>query len=600
MKHIAMRIIAVVAFLAMLAACGGGGGASTGVGGGATITGTAGTGSPIQNATVTAQGANGATASGTTGADGTFTISNVDALTFPVRLSVSFPEGGAVRTLRSVVAALNANSARANINPITEVIAENTQGINDATTLNAAITRLSAVIAAILADYDVPAGTNFISGPYVANPSDPVDQALDLLTVSFSNGNLVVTSNADPGTQVVVAVTNQTTAGDIGGGDRISKPAATAYADPTAIKALVDALALDLARGRNLTAADLNDVFHDDFVDDGYNTAQFAEGIAEEAEEGLNITVTGYRILRCFTDDGAITDRCYIRVNFKSPTLPGEDFGGVAGQATVADFIDLVAERRDGGALRFAGGFFRPFAFDTKLVNLNRVTVDAAGAVINVGAVELGLSMYAQVAAPGANPEEPEELANSALNRVRLVKDFGTDGAQTIMTVSRSSEGECDGRNARLNVDPAGNQCGNQQVLAPNNTLVADSAAGRLTAVFQHQGGETAVPNVRLANPTSSDLASFGTLNQTSLKNLTDYNNLGGNSVTVTLTVPSGASAVCLSDGGNNEDICVYATRTITIPSNALNRQGSYFVLTRDAENNTFQRQYILHPHTAG
>jgi hypothetical protein len=65
-----------------------------------------------------------------------------------------------------------------------------------------------------------------------------------------------------------------------------------------------------------------------------------------------------------------------------------------------------------------------------------------------------------------------------------------------------------------------------------------------------------------------------------------------GTSVTVTLTVPAKASFVCLSDGGNNEDICVYATRTVTIPATALRRQSSYFVLTRDAENNVFQRQY--------
>lgn len=594
--------LAGIASVFILAGCGGSDGTPAAAGGtttpaptAGTVSGTAATGSPVVGGTVTLTDSTMPTAltrTVTTAADGTFTVPNTNDLTYPVRITVSFAEGGAIRTLRSIAVTENqTGTTRANINPITDVIAGSVVNVTDVATLNTEIARLSSVLRAALANYDIPANTDFIGGAFTAAPSDPVDNALDQVSVQLNNGNIVLQSTADPSiTQSIPAETAnaQTTTA-------LAEPAETASVNPNTLKTLVDALDTALARGANLTSADLDNVFHDDFQEDeGFNKAGFAEGLVEE---GLVLDVTGYRILRCFMDTTTITDKCYVRVNFTSPAQEGEDFQRASseGALTVADFTDFIVERRvvngTAGDLKFSGGFFKPFAVTIKLFNRNIVTVDSTGVATANSTVEKGLSIDARVGGG-----EPATTVNSTLQTIQLVRDLDAAGESVLMSVTRSTGNQCANSNNRLNLDPANNQCGNQSFASPVQNVAAESAAGRLTAVFiKNDTTEVDVPNVRIVDPTSAALSSFGTLNQASLQALTTYAaGTGTGNVTITLTPPAGAGFVCISDGGNNSDICTYASRSVTISSTQLTRQNFYFIITRDAEGNTFQREYRL------
>lgn len=603
----------IVSFL-VLAGCGGGDGTpasgssgGTPVAGAGTVSGTAGSGSPVVGGTITITDSTTPTPqtrTATTNADGTYTVADTGTLTFPLRIAVSFAEGGAISTLRSIAVSENEDgTTRANINPLTDVIAGSVENITDLTTLNSEIARLAGVLAAVLSNYGIDGETDFIGGMYTADPAiDPIDNALDMVSVELddSGNNIILQSTADPSINQTVPVEN-TQPEDVMM-NALPTPAETASANPSDIKVLVDGLAAALALGENLTEASLNGVLHDDYKDDdGFTKAQFAELVAEEAEvDGLEINVTGYKILRCFADTGSITDKCYVRVTFTSPTLEGEDFGGTPGEEISSDFIDLVAERRNGGDLKFAGGFFKPFSATIKLFNSNTVSVDSSGAATVNNSVGKGLSIFARVASPGQTPFEPEEIANTSLKTIALLRVEGNTET-VLMTVTRPASDQCAGSDNRLNVDPAGNDCGNQSFGPSVSNVAADSAAGVLTAVFiDNNDNEFDIPNIRVVDPTSSDISSFGTLNQTSLQNLTAYaNGSGTGSVSITLTPPTGADFICISDGGNNEDICTYTSRPVTITTEQLNRQSSYFILTRDSEKNTFQRQYFLNQNIA-
>lgn len=103
--------------VAVLAACGGGGGDSTKTVSSTKVSGTAATGAALAGATVTAKCASGS-GSATTAADGTFTI-NIENAQRPCVLSVTTPDG---TTLHSVVEAGSENSVVANVTPFTELI----------------------------------------------------------------------------------------------------------------------------------------------------------------------------------------------------------------------------------------------------------------------------------------------------------------------------------------------------------------------------------------------------------------------------------------------------------------------------------------------
>lgn len=605
--------LAGLASIALVVGCGGGDGtpANSGAGGGdagtpvataGTLSGTAGTGSPVVNGIVTVTDSatpTPNTATATTDANGNYTISNADELTFPVRISVAFAEGGAQRTLRSIATTqIDDDTTVANINPITEVIAGTVENIADVTTLNTEITRLSQVLASLLSNYGVDDQVDFLGGTYTADPTDPVDNALDMVNISFDavGGNIMLESTAD--STITTTVSAENTTPEQASMNALPPTPETASAAPVAVKALVDAFGEDLARGSSLTAADLNDVFHADYQDDdGFSQAQLAEGIAEEAvEDNLELTVVGYKILRCFedatVDSVAITDKCYIRALFTSPSIGNEDFGGTPGEAIVADFFDLIAERRDGGDLKFSGGFFKPFSAQIRLFNSNIVQVGAQGAIEMTGTVTKGLSLQALVTPNNFTGEpEPEQAANSNLQTLQLVKS-----GNILASVTRSGPDECPGFDNRLNIDPVNSDCGNQSFEPFVETVADDSANKEISVVFlaSDSSPNVVIPDVRIVDPSSSAISSFGTLNQASLQALRSYAEGNGSSVQITLTPPAGANFICISDGGVNEDICTYSSRLVTIPQDRLERSSGYFIITRDAENNVFQRQYVL------
>lgn len=567
------------------------------------LTGVAATGAPISGATVTATGANNQTATTTTNADGTYTISNLSALTFPIQITVTFPRGGELLTLRSLaVAAATAGATRANITPLTDVIAANAQSV-PAADLPALITRITGILSAALQNFNLPSGVDFLAGNFTANPSDPIDNALDLVSVSFQGTTLTVTSNVDPSQSSTVTIDSNTTAEDV---SPVAAPVSTASASPSDIKALVDAFATVLKKGSAVTSADFDSIFHSDYMDDeGLDQVGFAELVVEDAQAGIPLTVQGYRILRCYEDSGSVSDKCLIRVNVITPVLADEDFGSTqADRASVkaSDFFDYIVERRPAvSGLRISGSAFKPFSTRVNLLLSNSQEVLTNGATNENSSISTLLSIFSRVAIPGATATEPEDLANINLQSVSVVRNFGQVGESSVMSVFRSANaGECPGQNNRLNVAPASGICSNQSIINNPSTLIQDSIDGLLSAVFVETGDvETATPMLRIGPVGGGALAKFGSIDQEGLANLVAYNQTlspaESTTVTLTLVKPTGAVNVCLSDGGVNEDICVYATRKITIPGTRLGRNRlNYFVITRDAENNTYQRTYVV------
>lgn len=201
-------LITGISFLAtlLLAGCGGGSGGDTS-GKGPTaavkITGTAAKGAPITSATVALKDKSGTTATGTTGADGKFTI---DAkLTLPLLLRISTGNG----YLYSVATA----EGTTNIHPYTDLIIKNwyrAQGSNVETEFNSAgalthiptaseINTIEAVISSILSanmsNAGVAVGFNLITGTFAAN-STGFDKVLDStqVVIDTTTGGVTVTA----------------------------------------------------------------------------------------------------------------------------------------------------------------------------------------------------------------------------------------------------------------------------------------------------------------------------------------------------------------------------------------------------------------------
>ena len=215
--------VAAVA-LSALTACGGGGGGSSGStdgsGGGTVpvtpaaalaITGTAATGGPIASGTVEAK-CNAGTATGTTQANGTYSIS-VSGGAWPCLLRVTAPNGGVV--LHSVATSTGA-AATANITPATELILAQLLGTAPASYYTSVVNTPAATFAAtVIANAQAQvlallkaAGVSFdglgdlITASLAAQTSstagDAYDQALVRLAASLSSsgGTLATLTSA--------------------------------------------------------------------------------------------------------------------------------------------------------------------------------------------------------------------------------------------------------------------------------------------------------------------------------------------------------------------------------------------------------------------
>lgn len=592
MSRFAAFLMAGLTSAVLLSACGGGGGDSASTpaagGGGGTspssVSGVVAGGSPIANATVTITGANSSgSVSTTSGADGSYTA-NIGALQFPLQISAVNTQNANTTTLRSL--ALEGQTT-ANVTPATNAI---TLAVGNTVTATE-IQRVTDLLLAALANYISGADTDFFAdATFVAN-STGVDEVFDLIDIQFDNANVVLQSRVDPA-QTTTFDPNTTTAPT-----PAPKPVDSNFADPVDIKTLVDALGAVLQQS-TINGASFSDVLHDDYQDDeGFTPDDLAGELG-----GGDLSTTGFQILRCFADTSTVFDACYVRVFLEVPVFDQEEDFGNPNFASVrfVESYDILLERRGNATapLKFAGGLFKPFAAEAKLFNSNSVQVLANGSTNGNTTVSTGFSLNVPVPPNRASTSnDVSQNVNGMLERAELRKDNAA-----LFTLGRAASGVCSGSDSRLVVDPiVGTNCGNQGFGAFVGTLEADSNNNLISIAFYTNSAVDApivreARAVRINNPTSSAIASFGTLNQASLAALHSYGTAQTTpaSVTITLTPPSGFNSVCISDGGNNPDICVRSSRQITIPNSMLNGQAEYFILTRDNEGNTFQRSYRM------
>jgi hypothetical protein len=278
--------------VALLGACKGEG-PTTPAGGSAALTGTAAHGNPIANATVTIRDRNGASRTGTTAANGKYSV-DVAGLQGPFLVRVDL---GAGASLYSVAGAAGV----ANVSLYSDLILAlwyEVQGKTIATAFaspqanpapgSAELPLLSGmvevVVARWLADAGVPASFDLLTSPFDANGTG-FDRVLVESTVNAGTGTVtIVDSPSSPTvTQTTtfavnagtssVTVTTTTSAGGtssssvvtvvVPGSSAVQLALAGATAALNALAAIVN------AKGAALTAADLSGLFDPAFLDNG-------------------------------------------------------------------------------------------------------------------------------------------------------------------------------------------------------------------------------------------------------------------------------------------------------------------------------------------
>ncbi|MBV8467298.1 MAG: hypothetical protein JO218_15260 [Burkholderiales bacterium] len=204
MKLRALAAACSAAFV--LIACNGDGGGSSSSSAPSTvsISGVAATGVPVVGTVVTVTDVKGNTAqSSPTDANGNFTVS-VTGMTGPFVLTSAFTDGdGTQGVLSSVVD--GSGSLTANLNALSSFITTNVfnanltaaptasqitaAGVTDAK-ISAATSGVLTTLAPLYAALSVPAGLNPITTPMAANPSDPIDNLLDVTHPIVHNGTV--------------------------------------------------------------------------------------------------------------------------------------------------------------------------------------------------------------------------------------------------------------------------------------------------------------------------------------------------------------------------------------------------------------------------
>lgn len=307
----------------LLVACGKGGGDGGGgtTPGAVSISGTAATGAPLANATITIKDRNGLQTTGTTGADGKYTT-NVSALTAPFLLKVTAvgkPDLYSVGSQAGIV----------NLTPLTDMVVRNYYRVRGLDVASVFTTLTSASI--IPTTDEVALLVNFVEGLVaqwlVANGVDP--NGTDLITTAFdANGagadavlaastvsdngttmTLTVTSggttqistvSADAGTSLVTAATSVTNAS----GTANSVASTLVPSTANAITALVAVNAgmtqfknLINTKGAALTDADLAPFLAPGAQDSGLNATQLAGSLASGLRGKTILTLDAYKVI---------------------------------------------------------------------------------------------------------------------------------------------------------------------------------------------------------------------------------------------------------------------------------------------------------------
>lgn len=267
-----VRVVPLLAFIALLSACGGGGGGGAQTSS-ATVSGVAATGVPILG-TVTLKDRNGLLRGPVaTDGDGNFSL-DVEGLVPPFVLKAEWTSGLQTQTLFSAAAW----AGSVHINPLTNLALALATGsdpasvfgasgglpdaarINEAT-LAAAVGQIRTLLTPLLDEYGI---TDFdpLCGRYAATPENRLDAMLDVIAVKAENGTVTI-SNRLTGT-AIASGSMASPAGILL--DRAKFPDKAVLEDIRAITERVGVLGAAMRLGPVLTAADLEGLFVPDPV----------------------------------------------------------------------------------------------------------------------------------------------------------------------------------------------------------------------------------------------------------------------------------------------------------------------------------------------
>lgn len=270
-RGIRIALGASLSSLALLTACGGGG--SSDAGSGATSVNTSGTaaiGSPIVNGSVELKCASGTTASATTVADGSWTVS-LKSTDYPCVARVTGGQANSTAST-SVLHSVLAAPGVTNITPLTDIMvgvlgkqdpdawfnsakSGDLSGTITTDNLNGALTKLATALATLPGKPTLPSGFNPISSAFKAQSGDAGDDLLESYSASLTASGLtqsqaaVNTANGQSLTQQSFAATAYTTPGltaiQMGSSVNLDGTFAIAIADPNrgkfTAKASIDA-----------------------------------------------------------------------------------------------------------------------------------------------------------------------------------------------------------------------------------------------------------------------------------------------------------------------------------------------------------------------
>jgi glucoamylase len=461
---------------AVLTACGGSGGGSSSTTtpppAAVYVTGTAAAGAPIASATVTLKDAAGASATATTGSDGSFQVV-VTTLTAPFLLSV--PSGS--ETLYSYA---GSGGATADLTPYTSVVLQayyTALGSNVAATFNGTLSAAGFPASAQLSLLENPfltllqpylnnasvasAGSfDFFTSTFTANHTG-FDQVLDRTSMDSSLLSLTVDdgSGSTAGTlssSISVAVTAgsgatpaqvavHSSTADAGSGTTSSAqqtvPVGTssgqqtdlANAETGVTSLFNNLIALAQSKGSNLGTSDVSAYIDSSYLDNGVDATQFAAQVAASLQNFASgtTTVSIYR-LSSFTDTSSTDQLLTATVLIANTPTGGAQTLNYLDDSDDTDY-GMVYKLESDGSWKFYGHQTQVNAH-VQLQESRRYTTNGTGTSNS------GLQMFAQVSPPvgtliGASISGPaNSLPDCAIvnpspmteSSVTLVQDAGT------------------------------------------------------------------------------------------------------------------------------------------------------------------------------
>ncbi|MHB8482199.1 MAG: hypothetical protein ACYDBV_05605 [Nitrospiria bacterium] len=284
------------------ASCSGSSGSTTTSG--ITLTGTAATGGPAANATITIKDKNGQSKKVVTDSSGNYTA-DVSGLTAPFLLQVAMTSGSSGTVLYSVAG----QTGTANIHPLTDLIVEDwyealgttvAAGFADpvnnppptATEIKVIANVVKEVIQSWLVANNIDPNTfDLISTPFTANHTG-FDKVLDQTVVNTGGGTITITgSSVTQSTSYLISngVANWTTSTTAGGTTSSSFNSAfvpTSASAQTALNGVLTTLSnmatVVNAKGTGLAAADILPFVDSGYLGGGKNATQFATSMASD------------------------------------------------------------------------------------------------------------------------------------------------------------------------------------------------------------------------------------------------------------------------------------------------------------------------------